>query len=119
MDRRRRGAQAERAARRYLEARGLTTLAHNYRSRWGELDLVMRDGSEVVFVEVRFRTGSGFGGAAASVDARKQHKLARTAAAWLQQHAATAATRFDVVCCSGDSAAPHITWLRDAFNVTE
>ena len=77
---------AERLARAELEARGLVTLDANVRSRGGELDLVMQDGGAVVFVEVRQRGRSGFGGAAESLDARKQAKVRRAAERWLARH---------------------------------
>ena len=59
----RRGREAERHAERWLKARGLQVLARNYRCRFGELDLVMRQGDTLVFVEVRLRRDERFGGA--------------------------------------------------------
>ena len=58
------GRTAEQLAAAFLERQGLTLLARNYRCRFGEIDLVMRDGDSVVFVEVRLRRSSAFGGAA-------------------------------------------------------
>ena len=71
-------------------APGLQLLARNVRYPFGEIDLVMRDGATLAFVEVRFRRSHGFGGAAASVDAAKRRKLARAAQAWLGAHRAHA-----------------------------
>jgi putative endonuclease len=71
------GAEAERLAAAFLEARGLSIVERNYRRRCGELDLVARDGSTLVFVEVRLRRGRAFGGAAESITAAKRARLTR------------------------------------------
>lgn len=96
---------------------GLREIASNANYRSGELDLVMRDGACMVFVEVRYRRHAGFGGGAASVDAVKRRKLVRAAQAFLAAHHEFANTpcRFDVVEASGDPAAPDLSWLKDAF----
>ena len=119
--RRARGDAAEAAALAMLQARGLQLLARNAASRGGELDLVMRDGATVVFVEVRYRASSAFGGGLASVDAGKRRRLVRAAQAFLQQHPehADAPCRFDVVVASGDPATPVLEWLQDAFRVDD
>lgn len=116
---RRRGAAAEQQARHYLERRGLVTLAQNYRCRWGEIDLVMRDAQTLVFVEVRYRGDDDFGGAIASIDRRKQRKLARAALHYLQRsRAADTPARFDVVTLTPDEAGTlEFEWLRNAFEV--
>ena len=121
LDRRARGAAVEDAARRHLVAAGLRELAANANYRGGELDLVMRDGACVVFVEVRYRRHAGFGGGAASVDANKRRRLLHAAQAFLAAHAVLrdAPCRFDVVDASGDPAAPTLRWLRDAFRADD
>jgi putative endonuclease len=124
VDRRARGALAEAAARRHLLDAGLHELAATATSRGGELDLVMLDASGgdcVVFVEVRYRSHAGFGGGAISVDAAKRRKLVHAAQLFLVAHRElrNAACRFDVIEADGDPAAPHITWLRDAFRADE
>lgn len=115
----RRGAAAEEQARRYLERHGLVTLAQNYRCRWGEIDLVMRDAQTLIFVEVRYRSGDDYGGAIASIDRRKQRRLARAALHYLQSHhAVETLARFDVVTSTLDEAgALRCEWLRNAFEV--
>ena len=117
-DRKAAGASWELAARRHLETAGLRLLAANQRYRMGELDLVMRDGDVVVFVEVRYRRSSGFGGSAPSVDASKQRKLVLAAQCFLAAHPDLArhACRFDVVAVDGSADAPHIDWIRNAFD---
>lgn len=116
---RRRGDSVESAARTHLEAAGLRAVASNATFRCGELDLVMREGDTLVFVEVRYRRAAGFGGGAASVDARKQHKLVRAAQAFLLAHPAwaNAPCRFDVVEADGPIDAPALHWIRDAFRL--
>jgi putative endonuclease len=125
IDRRARGARVEAAARRYLVAAGLRELAANASYRGGELDLVMldddRDGTVVVFVEVRYRSHAGYGGGAASVDGRKRRKLVHAARRFLAMHGSLrdAPCRFDVVEADGDPAAPRLHWLRDAFRADD
>jgi putative endonuclease len=112
------GARAEQIAADYLQGRGLTILERNFRRRLGEIDLVARDGGVLVIAEVRTRSSNAFGGAAASVDARKQRRIIRAATQLLQQQRAYAAlpVRFDVLIVDGPlSAAPQVSWLRHAF----
>ncbi|AEN66525.1 UPF0102 protein yraN [Enterobacter soli] len=101
-------------ARRWLEGKGLHFIAANVRGRGGEIDLIMKDGQTTVFVEVRFRQSSQFGGAAASVTPAKQQKLLQTALLWLARHNGSYDTvdcRFDVVAFTGNN----IEWLKNAF----
>lgn len=109
------GLAAEAAAARFLESRGLAIVARNYRTRFGEVDLVARDGDTLVFVEVRKRKWRAFGGAAASVDARKQLRLVAAARHFLARLGSEPACRFDVVTWDGDSTAPG--WIRGAFDL--
>lgn len=119
--RRARGDAAEAAALAMLQASGLQLLARNAASRVGELDLVMRDGATVVFVEVRYRATRRFGGGAASIDAGKRRRLVHAARAFLAGHPqmADAPCRFDVVDADGDPDAPTLTWLRAAFDAAD
>jgi len=115
-DTRARGARAELHACRFLQAQGLQVVQRNYRCRWGEIDLVMRQGSTLVFVEVRYRSGASHGGALASIDHRKRRRLLRTAEHFLQARAPQAAARFDVVALQREpGGGVDIQWLRDAF----
>jgi putative endonuclease len=119
--RRARGDAAEAAALAMLQAHGLQLLARNAASRGGELDLVMRDGATIVFVEVRYRATRRFGGGAASVDAGKRRRLVHAARAFLAGYPqmADAPCRFDVVDADGDPDAPTLTWLRAAFDAAD
>ena len=107
------GQHAESRAEAFLEAQGLKPVARNWRCRFGEIDLVMRDGATLVFVEVRLRRRSDFGGAAASVTTAKQQKLLAAARQYLAGLKTLPACRFDVVALDG-SAAPE--WIRNAFD---
>jgi putative endonuclease len=107
------GAAAEQLAAEYLQSRGLQITDRNYRSRYGEIDLVARDGATLVFVEVRQRTGGGFGGAADSITADKRAKLLRTARDYLARRGRDEPCRFDAVLLSGEPA--RIEWIRNAF----
>ena len=122
-DRRSRGAAVEAAARTHLRKAGLRDVAANANYRFGELDLVMLDerGGTLVFVEVRFRRDSRFGGGAMSVDVHKRRKLVHAAQAFLAAHPrhAQMPCRFDVVEADGDPDAPRLTWLRDAFRADD
>jgi putative endonuclease len=103
-----------------LERAGLKLLARNYSTRHGELDLVMRDGDTVVFVEVRYRKSTSHGDAAASVTASKQSKLILAAQHWLGAHPqhARRPCRFDVVSYDGPAGAVRSEWLRGAFEAS-
>jgi putative endonuclease len=110
----------EALAERRLQAAGLSTLARNWRCRHGELDLVMRDGDSLIFVEVRYRTGGGFGDGVASIHPGKQRRLIAAASLFLQSHPALARLpcRFDVVALGGREPEPEWTWLRGAFEAS-
>ncbi|KAB7771237.1 MULTISPECIES: YraN family protein [Xanthomonas] len=118
-ERRRRGNAVEAAARAELERAGLRLIAANVAFRGGELDLVMQQAQSLVFVEVRYRRSTAFGGGAASVDLRKRRRLLLAAQLFLAAHPQYAnwPCRFDVVEAEGDP--PRLTWLRDAFRAED
>jgi putative endonuclease len=107
------GQTAESRAAAFLQAHGLRLVARNWRCRFGEIDLVMQDGAILVFIEVRLRSRSDFGGAAASVTPAKQKKLLAAARQYLTTLNTLPPCRFDVVALSG-SASPE--WIRNAFD---
>ena len=109
------GQQGEDRALAYLQAQGLVLVERNYRCRGGEIDLVMRDGGAVVFVEVRYRSSEGFGGALASVGSRKQARLVHAAAHYLAAKRIDRPARFDVAAVSGAPGKLAIQWIKDAF----
>ncbi len=111
------GQQAEDMAAAYLAEQGLQLLTRNYRTRAGEIDLVMKDRHDLVFVEVRYRSHSDWAHAAESVTRQKQQKLIRAAKQYLQQHHQHAPPhcRFDVVAIDGTGNQLKIDWLPHAF----
>jgi putative endonuclease len=111
------GVAFEQRACRELERAGLKLLVRNYTTRYGELDLVMRDGETVVFIEVRHRIRADHGDAAASITAAKQTRLIHTAQLWLAAHPqhAQRTCRFDVVSYDGPADSAKMHWLRSAF----
>lgn len=115
------GTAAEAAARRELEQHGLQTLASNAGFRVGELDLVMRDGDSLVFVEVRHRQPSRFGDGLLSVDRGKRRRMVRAAQAWLARHPAMAnqPCRFDVVAVREQDGRLQCQWIRAAFTLDD
>ena len=122
MDRAVLGRSAEDLAADFLAEQGLTVLLRNYRRRGGELDLVAQDGDVLVVAEVRTRSTDEFGGAAASVDGWKQHKIVRATTQLLQQRKELARlrVRFDVLVVRGaDGEHPTVEWLRHAFEARE
>lgn len=112
------GALFEQRACDELRRAGLTLLARNYTTRFGELDLVMLDRDTVVFVEVRHRLTGTRGDAAASVNHAKQAKLIRTAELWLADHPRHAhrPCRFDVVSYDGPVDQAVMAWWQSAFD---
>ena len=110
------GRHAERLALAYLTRQGLSLVTQNYRSRGGEIDLIMLHGNCLTFIEVRYRKSTRFTSPAPTVDRRKQRKIIATAAMFLarERRFTDYITRFDVVAIAGDSA-DSISWIKDAF----
>jgi len=106
------GQQAEDQALAYLQAQGLHLCERNFQIRRGEIDLIMREGDEVAFVEVRARSHSHFGDGIDSVTRSKQCRLVAAASAWLQRRREQPPTRFDVVAVAPGNK---IVWIKDAF----
>ena len=112
-----RGSWAEELACRHLLDHGLLLITRNYRCRHGEIDLVMRDGDTIAFVEVRFRSRTDYGSGVESVDKRKQARLLSSAEHYLQRHATLLTEcRFDVVSILHSSNTNHLNWIKNAFS---
>lgn len=112
------GRAAENIAADFLRAKGLEILERNYLRRLGELDVVARDGDVLVIAEVRTRASDRYGGAAASVDSRKQQRIIRAASQLLQQRRdlARLRVRFDVIAVLNmGRETPRVEWIRHAF----
>jgi len=109
----RRGEAAEGLAVDYLRGQGLSITARNYRCRFGEIDIVARDGATLVFIEVRHRRSEAFGGAASSITPAKRARLVIAARHYLSRLDETPPCRFDAVLIRGEPA--RIEWIRNAF----
>lgn len=108
-----RGGEAEASAAAFLEGEGLEIIERNYRCKAGEIDIVARSGTTLVFVEVRARASNAFGGAAGSITAAKRRKLIVAARHYLTSRRMNCACRFDVVLLTGTP--PLIEWIENAF----
>ncbi|MDO6425854.1 YraN family protein [Thalassotalea sp. 1_MG-2023] len=111
------GQHWESKALEYLEKQQLIFVTANFHSRQGEIDLIMKEGNCVVFVEVKYRKNKAFGGAISAVSISKQEKIRRTAAFFLQQQGLNAyntACRFDIIAIEGGNI-PEFIWLKNAF----
>ncbi len=95
------GASGERQAEVFLQKKGYRILDRNFRTRYGEIDLVARDGDEIVFVEVKHRKTADFGYPEESVTASKLQKMHRTAMQYLEKHTLLQEYRIDVIAICG------------------
>jgi len=107
------GRAGEAAALAYLKRQGLRLVQANFSCLAGEIDLIMREGDTLVFVEVRARAAGDYGGAAASVGLVKQRKILRAAQSYLQRFEEEPACRVDVVAIDGG----RIDWLQGAIEL--
>jgi putative endonuclease len=110
-DKQRQGGECEQQALAYLKRHGLRLVETNFSCKSGEIDLIMRDGESLVFVEVRQRADLAHGGAAASITPAKQRRIVRAAQFYLQRHQPTPPCRIDVVAIDGSE----LNWIRNAI----
>jgi putative endonuclease len=112
------GQAAELLACSFLEKKGLQLLHRNYRCLRGEIDLIMQDQDDIVFVEVRMRSKSNYGSAIESIDLRKQTKIIAAATYYLCQKNwfDKVNCRFDVIGISYAQTGATLEWIRDAFH---
>jgi putative endonuclease len=110
-DKQRQGRQWEERALAHLQRHGLALVEANFRCKGGEIDLIMREGEALVFVEVRQRAASAYGGAAASITPAKQRRLLTAAQTYLLRYRRLPPCRFDVVAIDGEA----LDWLRNAI----
>ncbi len=96
----------------YLQEKGLKLLKRNYRTPYGEIDLIMRDGNVLVFVEVKYRTSDHWGDPLESVNRRKQYKIQSVADHYLYCYGTNSLCRFDVVGILKDE----INWVKGVFS---
>ena len=112
------GFLLEDLAKNYLLNSDLVFIEANFYSRFGEIDLIMKDGDVWVFVEVKYRKSDRFGSPFALVSLSKQKKIIQTAKFYLlkkQLNEYNSYFRYDVVSLLGPADNPQITWLKNAF----
>ena len=115
-----RGQRGEELAARYLKRKGYELVAQNYRSRFGEIDLIVRKGELLVFCEVKTRKDDRFSAAREAVDFRKQRRIILTASRFLAAEGVEYPSRFDVIevyLGEGIFARPRINHLENAFTL--
>jgi putative endonuclease len=104
------GKSGELCAEKFLTAKGYEILERNFRcGRYGEIDLIVKKDNTTVFVEVRSRKGSSFGGAVNSITAAKKRKIQTVARSYLQRYGAMTDYRFDLVLLQDGT----IEWIQD------
>jgi putative endonuclease len=114
------GKQAENLACRELISRGYQVLQRRFRTQFGEIDIVARDGEALAFVEVRARAGEDYGSAEDSITARKIWKMTRMAQEYLMVHGLDDVyCRFDVVAVDWSGAEPVLTLYQSAFDASD
>ena len=113
------GAWGEAKAAEYLRGKRYTLVAQGYRSRYGEIDLIVQNRKYLVFVEVKLRKDSRFARAMEFVDGRKQERIKTTAAMYLSRNPTNLQPRFDVIEIYApdgiDTVRPEINHMEDAF----
>jgi putative endonuclease len=112
------GKLAEKAASAYLQQQGLRILTSNFQCYVGEIDLIMQDKNDIVFVEVRHRGYQDYGSGLESVNYYKMRKLIKTATYYLQKTELLykVTSRFDIISMSGEITNPKIEWVKNAFS---
>ncbi|MBI3803307.1 MAG: YraN family protein [Nitrospirae bacterium] len=114
------GREGEKIAAEFLLKKGYRILERNFRTRFGEIDIIAQDGKMLVFVEVKARSSDQFGAPQLAVNTKKQVKMSRVALAYMSQKKMDACEcRFDVVGIRAQMGAPRIEHFRDAFEALE
>ncbi len=111
------GDIGEEKAFQFLSEQGLKLVAKKFYSRFGEIDLIMRDNDYLVFIEVRSRKNMGFGSALESITTAKQNKLRKTADYFLLKNTQlnNKLARFDIIIVPTTTRYDQINWLKNAF----
>ncbi|USD32003.1 MULTISPECIES: YraN family protein [Vibrio] len=116
LNKRQSGEHYEALAEQYLIRQGLSLIGKNFHSKGGELDLIMLDGSTIVFIEVRYRSNQRYGHAAETVTPCKMNKLIHAANTWLMKQGKSVHTtdfRFDLVAMHQQGK--QIDWIKNAI----
>lgn len=109
------GSKGEDLAIRFLKGKGYRIIARNYKTAAGEVDIIAKDGSTLVFIEVKTRSGSLFGQPFEAVDKRKRQKLKNIALLYLKKLGEEPPVRFDILSILYDNGKEEIEHIKDAF----
>ncbi len=109
------GIKGENIAVKYLKASGFDIIERNYRTPFGEADIIGRENGVVVFVEVKSRSSDAFGQPFEAVDYRKREKLKKIAIYYLKQNKNDMPARFDVISILSGNGRDEINHIREAF----
>lgn len=111
------GFRAEDEAEQYLTKQGLQLIEKNFTCYLGEIDLIMQDREQIVFIEVRYRSRPCYGSALESITPAKIKKIIRTATTYLQfkKWLHRASSRFDVIAIDNTKDGRKINWVKNAF----
>jgi len=115
MNTRKVGTDKEHKAESYLTGLGMVTVERNFRTRYGEVDIIMLDGKTLVFVEVKFRSGLSAGNSLDAIDYRKRMQITRICRQYLMTHPKyyESGIRFDCIGIDGDK----VSYIRNAFDI--
>lgn len=111
-----RGAAIEQIAAQWLRQQGLTLITQNHSVKGGELDLIMRDGDILVFVEVKYRTSTRYGHPLETVTYQKQQRLVRAARLYIARGGSSSPCRFDILAIIGKPPTLEFHWVKAAFD---
>jgi putative endonuclease len=118
-ERKNKGAWGEDRAAEFLSREGYRILERNYRCHLGEMDIIAREGSTVVFIEVKTRSSERFGPPQAAIGPQKQRRMTAIALCYLKAHGLLGGpARFDVAAVSLDEGRETVTLYRNAFDAT-
>ncbi|MBI5846374.1 MAG: YraN family protein [Nitrospirae bacterium] len=111
------GRKGEDLAAALCKEKGLTVIEKNFRTPFGEIDLIAKDGNIIVFIEVKTRTGDAYGAPFEAVTSRKRAKITKVAMSYLKRFRKEVPARFDVISISMKNGKPDLEYIQDAFEV--
>ncbi|MBI1821598.1 MAG: YraN family protein [Nitrospirae bacterium] len=112
------GQEAENHAAQFLARRGYAILEKNYKTRFGEIDLIAKDQEYLVFVEIKARKNDHFGGARAAITPTKRKKIIQMAKFYIFSKKIESDVRFDVVLILGPIDSPSVELIQNAFDLS-
>ncbi len=111
------GKKGEELAVALCKGKGFTVIEQNFRTSFGEIDIIAKDGNIFVFIEVKARAGDAYGAPFEAVTRRKREKITKVAMSYMKRFRKEVPARFDVISISMKSGNPHLEYIQDAFEV--